>query len=160
MKKKGQKATVCLTLILSLLTISAISPAYGSTFSTAGSTAINYHVDPAYSVMIPMDMDVSFNETTASYGKIVIEEAKIDEGKCIQVSLVSDFLLKNASDSRAVIPYQIYAGGQPFAMMQYTKAGEETPLTVEIDKEDWKKATAGAYSGTVTFDVSYVDKNE
>ena len=41
-----------------------------------------------------------------------------------------------------------------------TKAGEETPLTIVIKKEDWKKAVAGQYSDTVTFTISYVDKSE
>ena len=41
-----------------------------------------------------------------------------------------------------------------------TKAGEETPLTIAIKKEDWKKAAAGEYADTVTFTISYVDKSE
>ena len=43
---------------------------------------------------------------------------------------------------------------------EHTKAGEETPLTIAIKKEDWKKAAAGEYADTVTFTISYVDKSE
>lgn len=63
-----------------------------------------------------------------------------------------------------MIPYQILgaeeAGAGPFTSAQYTKAGEETPLTIAIKKEDWKKAVAGEYADTVTFTISYVDKSE
>ena len=72
--------------------------------------------------------------------------------------------LKNSNNSKAVIPYQILAqdeaGSRPFTSAQYTKAGEETPLTIAIKKEDWKKAVAGEYADTVTFTISYVDKSE
>ena len=39
----------------------------------------------------------------------------------------------------------------------YTAAGQETPLTIAIAKDEWNKAAAGSYSDTVTFTVSYVD---
>ena len=95
---------------------------------------------------------------------IVVEQAQIEDGKCIQVSLLSDLNLKNSNNSKAVIPYQILAqdeaGSRPFTSAQYTKAGEETPLTIAIKKEDWKKAAAGEYADTVTFTISYVDKSE
>lgn len=160
MRKKGQRTAILFALMIPLFAICAEHPVYGSTTSVAGNTSVSYHVDPSYQVTIPIDTSVQFNETSASYGKIVVTEAKIDEDKCIQVSLNSDFLLKNDSDANAVIPYKIMAGEEPFTKMQYTKAGEETPLTIEIAKEDWKKATAGAYAGTTTFTVSYVDKSE
>ena len=105
-------------------------------------------------------------ETTiiAHYGNIVVEQAQIEDGKCIQVSLLSDLNLKNSNNSKAVIPYQILAqdeaGSRPFTSAQYTKAGEETLLTIAMKKEDWKKAAAGEYADTVTFTISYVDKSE
>ena len=104
------------------------------------------------------------HETETSYGNIVVEQAQIEDGKCIQVSLLSDLNLKNSNNPKAVIPYQILAqdeaGSRPFTSAQYTKAGEETPLTIAIKKEDWKKAAAGEYADTVTFTISYVDKSE
>ena len=124
----------------------------------------SYHVDPAYQVTIPVDTSMRFNEAETSYGNIVVEQAQIEDGKCIQVSLLSDLNLKNSNNSKAVIPYQILAqyatGSRPFTSAQYTKAGEETPLTIAIKKEDWKKAAAGEYADTVTFTISYVDKSE
>ena len=119
---------------------------------------------PGLPVTIPVDTSMQFNETETSYGNIVVEQAQIEDGKCIQVSLLSDLNLKNSNNSKAVIPYQILAqdeaGSRPFTSAQYTKAGEETPLTIAIKKEDWKKAAAGEYADTVTFTISYVDKSE
>ena len=44
-----------------------------------------------------------------------------------------------------------------FTSAKYTAAGQETPLTIAIAKDEWNKAAAGSYSDTVTFTVSYVD---
>ncbi len=160
MRKKRQRTGILFALMIPLLAISIEVMGGGTTVLAAETTSVSYHVDPAYSVTIPIDTSMQFNGTSASYGKIAIEEAKIDDGKCIQVSLVSDFTLKNQSDKNAVIPYKILADGSLFTTKQYTKAGEVTPLTIEIAKDDWKKATAGTYQDVVTFTVSYVDKSE
>ena len=55
---------------------------------------------------IPVDTSMQFNETETSYGNIVVEQAQIEDGICIQVSLLSDLNLKNSNNSKAVIPYQ------------------------------------------------------
>ena len=144
MKKRSIRTGILFALLTPVLLICAENPIYAATTQTAGSATVSYHVDPAY--------------------HIVVEQAQIEDGKCIQVSLLSDLNLKNSNNSKAVIPYQILAqdeaGSRPFTSAQYTKAGEETPLTIAIKKEDWKKAAAGEYADTVTFTISYVDKSE
>ncbi len=162
MKKRSIRTGILFALLTPVLLICAENPIYAATTQTAGSATVSYHVDPAYQVTIPVDTSMRFNETETSYGNIVVEQAQIEDGKCIQVSLLSDLNLKNSNNSKAVIPYQILAqdeaGSRPFTSAQYTKAGEETPLTIAIKKEDWKKAAAGEYADTVTFTISYVDK--
>lgn len=164
MKKRSIRTGILFTILVSVLFTCAEKPIYAATTRTAGSATVSYHVDPAYQVTIPIDTSMRFNETEVPYGNIVVEQAQIDDGKCIQVSLLSDLTLKNSSNENAVIPYQILtgdeAGSHPFTSAQYTKAGEETPLTIAIKKEDWKKAAAGEYADTVTFTISYVDKSE
>ena len=164
MKKRSIRTGILFALLTPVLLICAENPIYAATTQTAGSAIVSYHVDPAYQVTIPVDTSMRFNETETSYGNIVVEQAQIEDGKCIQVSLLSDLNLKNSNNSKAVIPYQILAqdeaGSRPFTSAQYTKAGEETPLTIAIKKEDWKKAAAGEYADTVTFTISYVDKSE
>lgn len=164
MKKRSIRTGILFAVLTPVLFNCAENPIYAATAQTAGSATVTYHVDPAYQVTIPVDTSMRFNETETSYGNIVVEQAQIEDGKCIQVSLLSDFTLKNFNNANAVIPYQILAEdtaeNHPFTSAQYTKAGEETPLTIAIKKEDWKTAAAGEYADTVTFSISYVDKSE
>lgn len=108
-------------------------------------TTVSYTVNPAYTVLIPVDTEVEFNQLSESFGKIQVENAQLDEGKCIEVSLSSDGVLKNKNNRSDVIPYQIL------------KTSEATPLTISIKQDDWNKAPSGDYSDTVTFTISYVD---
>ena len=160
-KEKRKERTGILLLFLTAMTAGGVGhPVYADAVQAAGSTAVSFQVDPAYEVTIPVDTQMQFNEIDADYGKIVIEEAKIDEGKCIQVSLESNLALKNQTGSEGKIPYRILSGEQPFTSAQYTTAGEETPLMIHIEKEDWKKAPAGTYADTVTFTVAYIDQSK
>lgn len=122
-------------------------------------TTVSYTVNPAYTVLIPVDTEVEFNQLSESFGKIQVENAQIDEGKCIEVSLSSDGVLKNKNNRSDVIPYQILKTSEatPFVSARYHTVGEATPLTISIKQDDWNKAPSGDYSDTVTFTISYVD---
>ena len=123
---------------------------------SAGTTTVTYHVDPSYMVLVPANTTIPFNEESVNYGKIRVEEAQIEEGKCIQVELISDKKLKNQSGKEGEIPYEILADTTAFTKARYTTAGEETVLGITIDRESWKKAPSGSYADTVTFQISYV----
>ena len=109
MKKRSIRTGILFALLTPVLLICAENPIYAATTQTAGSATVSYHVDPAYQVTIPVDTSMRFNETETSYGNIVVEQAQIEDGKCIQVSLLSNLNLKNSNNSKAVIPYQILA---------------------------------------------------
>ena len=81
---------------------------------SAGTTTVTYHVDPSYMVLVPANTTIPFNEESVNYGKIRIEEAQIEEGKCIQVELISDKKLKNQSGKEGEIPYEILADTTAF----------------------------------------------
>ena len=127
---------------------------------SAGTTTVTYHVDPSYMVLVPANTTIPFNEESVNYGKIRVEEAQIEEGKCIQVELISDKKLKNQSGKEGEIPYEILADTTAFTKARYTTAGEETVLGITIDRESWKKAPSGSYADTVTFQISYVDATD
>lgn len=116
-------------------------------------------IKPEYTVMIPQSTTVSFNKLTENYGKIEVQKAWLEDGKCIQVSMDSDRNLENEKDATKVISYQILEEGQstPFIKKSYTKEKEGTSLTINIKQDDWNQAASGAYSDTVTFTISYVD---
>ena len=67
-------------------------------------------------------------------------------------------VLKNQEDSQVGIPYRILEGDKTFTGRDYTRAGEETNLTIAIAQEDWNRATSGEYTTSVVFKISYVDK--
>ena len=77
-------------------------------------SAETYHVDPSYMVLVPANTTIPFNEESVNYGKIRVEEAQIEEGKCIQVELISDKKLKNQSGKEGEIPYEILADTTAF----------------------------------------------
>ena len=106
---------------------------------SAGTTTVTYHVDPSYMVLVPANTTIPFNEESVNYGKICVEEAQIEEGKCIQVELISDKKLKNQSGKEGEIPYEILADTTAFTKARYTTAGEETVLGITIDRESWKR---------------------
>ena len=86
---------------------------------SAGTTTVTYHVDPSYMVLVPANTTIPFNEESVNYGKIRIEEAQIEEGKCIQVELISDKKLKNQSGKEGEIPYEILADTTAFTKARY-----------------------------------------
>lgn len=122
---------------------------------SAETTTVTYHVDPSYMVLVPANTTIPFNEESVNYGKI-----RVEEGKCIQVELISDKKLKNQSGKEGEIPYEILADTTAFTKARYTTAGEETVLGITIDRESWKKAPSGSYADTVIFQISYVDATD
>ena len=75
---------------------------------SAGTTTVTYHVDPSYMVLVPANTTIPFNEESVNYGKICVEEAQIEEGKCIQVELISDKKLKNQSEKKGRSPMRFW----------------------------------------------------
>ena len=148
------KEKMILAVTLLLLTVPMISAAA----EPPKKTTVIYEVDPAYEVVIPTSMDVSYQATESVYGKIRVENALLEADKCILVTMDSDGVLKNEAHPDAVIPYQILADGKPFTKQTYTKTGEETKLVVSIAPEDWKKAAGGSYKTAITFTISYVNR--
>lgn len=130
---------------------------------------ITTEIAPSYIVTIPADTKVNFNDTSTDFGKVELTEARLDPGKEIRVTVVSDEELNNEADETKIIPYTItaqYASGDagevyvPFrtsgqTLNMYT-VGQAFALNIEITEDDWNKAYAGKYSDTVTFDIEYV----
>lgn len=122
-------------------------------------TEVAYDVsEPTYEVLIPLDAEIPYQETSYYYGKIAVKEALLERDKCIQVTLDYDGNMKNEEHPEAKIPYRILAGDVPFTSQTYTKAGEETELHISISEEDWDKAAGGSYQTVVRFKIAYVDK--
>ena len=149
MKRKLAIAGAFLLMIVPAATVCASQP---------NTTTVHYRVDPVYEVVIPSNATVPFQVSESTYGKIKVETAVLDENKCILVTMHSENVLSNQDYPKAKISYQILAGGKPFTEQTYTKAGEETTLTISIDQKDWNRAPGGTYKTAITFTISYVDQ--
>ena len=118
---------------------------------------ISASIAPTYTVTIPKDMEVEFNKTSTTFGTISLDEAQIDPGYVVKVELTASGLLKNKADTTKTIAYAINAGGTAFRSQEYTAAGQNTPLTIDITQQAWDQAYAGEYADTVTFTISYAE---
>ena len=152
--------------IISLVLASAMLTATGITAFAAdypgGSqdTKISTSVAPTFTVSIPADTAVGFNETSASFGSVKLETATLLPKKAVKVTITSDGELNNSVDSKSVIPYSLTAGSTPvgadYAAL-FTAAGEKVDLSISITQAAWDAADAGDYSDVVSFTIAYVD---
>lgn len=154
MRKKGLEkiGRLLAGLLLWLL------PAATASAGTAGQATVIYEVEPAWQVEFPGDTTVPFETSEAAYGRIVVTEALLEEGKCIRVTMNADGILRNTENPEIEIPYRILNDGKPFTGATYTAAGEETKLMIAIAPEDWKRAVSGEYRTSITFQTSYEEK--
>ena len=118
---------------------------------------ITASIQPTYTVTIPEDVSVTFNETSTDFGSVELTAAQIEPDHAVQVDLDASGALKNAADESKTIAYAVNSEAGAFTTAQYDAAGESTALTIDITQEAWNAAYAGSYSDTVTFTVSYVE---
>lgn len=119
-------------------------------------TIITTSIKPTYTVTVPADTTVNFNDTETDFQKIIVDAAQIEPDKYISVTLKTDGALNNTTDRTKELPYTITdADGNPFSEGKYYKQGDSTALKINITKDDWAAAYAGAYKDTVTFTISY-----
>ncbi|MGN1473480.1 MAG: hypothetical protein ACI4WZ_05350 [Eubacteriales bacterium] len=157
MMKKLTALALTMALALSLpVTAFAAEINQGSDPKTADVT-VTTSIAPTYTVTIPASTNVTFNTLSTSFGSVKLEAAQIAPGYAVKVELKASGLLKNKADASKTIAYAINGSDGAFSVGQYTTAGQETPLTIEITQAAWNAAFAGEYSDTVTFTVSYIN---
>lgn len=151
---------ILLTLILTL-SLSATAFAAEIKQDSDPKTAdveVTTSIEPTYTVTIPSNATVEFNAETTSFGAVTLDAAQIDPGYAVKVELNTDGTLENQADTTKTIAYTVNdASGAAFTAAEYTKAGENTPLTINITKDAWNAASAGDYKDIVTFTVSYAE---
>ncbi|MCI6388584.1 MAG: hypothetical protein MR823_05535 [Ruminococcus sp.] len=156
--KKLLSFTLALVMMLSVSVTAFAATINQDSNPKTVDTEITTSIAPTYTVTIPADVNVSFNATSTSFGKIEVTAAQINPDKCIKVALTTDGTLNNTVDATKVIPYTVNAGATAFTSATYLVAGEKTDLTINITQNDWNSAYAGDYTDTVTFNVSYIDR--
>lgn len=124
---------------------------------TEATAEITTSIAPTYTVTIPENLEVEFNETSTDFGIIKLNAAQLDLGYAVKVVLYASGTLKNqANPSKTPISYTVNdENGKEFTSVAYTATDEKTSLTVDITQEAWDAAYAGEYSDIVTFIISY-----
>lgn len=119
-------------------------------------TIITTSIQPTYTVTVPSNTTVKFNDTETAFGEIKVDAAQIEPDKYITVALTTDGALNNEADTTKELPYTITdASGTVFTSAKYNEKNQSTALTINITQADWAAAYAGDYSDTVTFTISY-----
>lgn len=121
-------------------------------------TEITTSVAPTYTVTIPADTEIEFNAVSTDLGSISLDAAQINPNYVVTVSANAG-VFSNEADAQKTIPYKLTAGADEFASAEYMAAGESTALKIAIEKTAWEAASAGDYSGTITFTVAYSEKS-
>lgn len=153
-----------LAIVLAIALVFALSVAASAENSTITNTTspqstaavISTTINPTYTVTIPGNTPVSFGTLSTDFGSVKLESAKLNPGYAVTVERSYNGVL-TSSDGTQEIPYIIYEKGttDQFISASFTAAGEEKELTINITEDNWNKAAAGSYSGTVTFTISY-----
>jgi spore coat protein U-like protein len=129
--------------------------------ASADETEITTTIDPSYTVTIPANLTVPFNQEVTDFGAVELgSPARLEPNKRIQVTMTCSGSLKNQADTKKVLPYTILTKGEEpaaFTEAVLVKAGDKQALTVNIAADDWNKAYAGTYKDTVTFNIACVD---
>lgn len=124
----------------------------------AQDVVISTSIAPTYTVTIPETTEIEFNAATTDFGAVTLTAAQINPGYYVKVAVTPN-ALANTADATKTIPYAVTdASGTAFTSAKYTTAGQATALKIAITQADWNAAFAGAYSGTVTFDISYTNE--
>lgn len=86
--------------------------------------------------------------------KLGLSKAQLNPGSKVTVTATAN-ALKNDKDSSKTIPFTLYEGNAPFTSADFTNTTQKVQLSVYIDPNDWNKAPAGSYTGSVTFKIAY-----
>ena len=154
------KKILTLAIVAAMLTATGITAFAVDYPGGTQDTEITTSVAPTFTVSIPADTAVPFNALSTEFGSVTLESARLAPNKAVQVTVTSDYNLNNSVDNTAVIPYSLKAGNDTLDAdyaAAFTTAGEKVDLTINITQADWDAASAGDYSDTVTFNISYVD---
>lgn len=82
-------------------------------------------IGPTYTVTIPGDMQVQFNQTSTRFGTIKLTAAQINPGYAVEVTLSASGELKNTADKTRTIAYTVNSGDGVFSSKEYQKEGTD-----------------------------------
>lgn len=153
------KKTIALLLTLALALSLAVT-AFATEIDQDSSpkradVKVTTSIAPTYTVTIPDNVQVAFNNTSTEFGEVRLISARLDSGYAVKVTLKASGELVNEADETKTIAYTVNSADGPFSSGIYQNIGDGDALTIDITQAAWDAAYAGNYSDTVTFTISY-----
>lgn len=153
------KKLICCLLVcaFAFANISSIHAA-----NTSGAeTVITTEVQPSYTITIPKALEIPYGSTKAKPFMITASNVLLEQGKKVSVRAVGSgtdgaFTMDNGTNtlgyelSRVVTPWS--AVPKNYEVASFTSDGMQS---IYAKVSNWKVPTAGTYSGTITFTVTY-----
>lgn len=119
-------------------------------------TEITTSIAPTYVVTIPADAKIEFNATSTVLGTVKASHMQIEPDKMVVVNATAG-KLENQIEKAKTIAYKLMNGDAEFTSINLTDTEKKADLKISIAEDDWNKAYAGDYKGTITFTISYAD---
>lgn len=114
-------------------------------------------------MVIPETAEIVFDTEVNPIGAIAYMEGNLEPDAYVTVELTAQTLLSNKIDGSYKIDYVISDADGVFTSVVYNEqivTGTQTPLTVDITKEEWEEAKSGEYEARLTFTISYTNPHD
>ena len=161
------KKLIAFVLTLAMATIMSVTAFAADTAITqdsdpkTGDTAVKFSVDPTYTVTIPGEVTLTYDETSNSYkgsGDITTGAVRLLQYQFILVTVTGDFKMTSAEN--AELPYTMTIGDSASTVTSgatvatFGTSTEEQSVTLNYSAEN--PTYAGDYTDTLTFTISTV----
>lgn len=137
-------------------------PVVGTNDSQTSTTQLTTdNADSHYMVSIPAAAKINFNAVDTLIGNLQIT-GNIKDSKKVHVTVSGDHFV-NKNNVNSTMAFKVAAAADGASLTNFdansaeAKNGKQTPLYVHIDSTQWDQATAGEYTGHITFNATLAD---
>ncbi len=156
--------TLAMATIMSVTAFAADTTIHQASDPKTGNTTVKFSVDPTYTVTIPGEVTLAYDDTSSSYkgsGAITTGAVRLHQYQEILVTVTGDF--KMTSKEQAELPYTMTIGNSASAVVSgddvATFVTSTMPQSVTLNYSAENPTYAGVYTDTLTFTVKTVMGN-
>jgi len=117
-----------------------------------GDTTVSSDIDVQYIVSIPKDTNIPYSQEKTVIGTVQVNNMLLETGGSVVVTMKTSGQLVHESVASYVIPFTSSFSSQRFSMAE---EGVPYEVDIQITKEAWEKAHAGAYRSDLVFEAVY-----
>lgn len=156
---RKQKIIIVFLLALLLITpfpVRADGYMTNTESNTTASTIVRLVIPSSYVVEIPAALSIPYAAESTPMA-IGVSSIALEARQAVKIAVASARGKLLQTGGSAEIPFVLLCEGNEFASKLYASP-EQTELNIVIALNDWFKAAAGEYAGTVTFQVSVAEQ--